>query len=163
MLFYTTLFIGSLVLVSVLLWLCILVVGRFQSKSRSRFPNVEQTATAHLSERKYGRNSKRASRAWGIKPHSTPANLARTHPAKVDELAPVRWQGNDHEGHEHHPQGGATLSDYLARKDLEDKAIKSRKQNAGQPKRDNGSRLSGRAYTPSQDAISTFAIDKKTD
>lgn len=166
-LFYTTLFIASLILLSVLLWLFNLMFVLYQSMSRSRIQNTKQNPADHLSEKEYGKNSKRKSRVWGRKPHSTPANLARTHPAKPDELTPGRWSGNDYEVSEYHSQasvaGGATLSSYLARKNLEDKTDGNGKQNAGHKLRDDGSMLSGRAYKPSQDAVSTFAIDKKAD
>jgi hypothetical protein len=114
MLFYTTLFITSLIAMFVVLWLLRLIASLARSIYRTRLPNAKQSPTAHLNKKIYGKNSKLASKAWGRKPHATPANLARTHPAKAENL--IRYS-----------QSG----------------------------------LSGQAYKPSQDARSTFAIDKK--
>ena len=166
MLFYTTLFIATFISLSVLLWLINLMFVLYQSMSRSRIQNTKQNSADHLSEKEYGKNSKRKSRVWGRKPHSTPANLARTHPAKPDELTPGRWSGNDYEVSEYHSPasvaGGATLSSYLARKNLEDKTDGNGKHNTGHPIGANRSGLSGQAYQPSQEARSSFAIDKRS-
>ena len=49
----------------------------------------------------------------------------------------------------------------LAHKNLKQKEARRWKQNAGQVICSNRSGLSGQAYKPSQQAISTFALDKK--
>jgi hypothetical protein len=146
MLFYTALFITSLILVVFLLSFFRMVVEAAQNICRTGLPNVKLTPTAHLNEMRYGKNSKGASKAWGRKPHSTPANLARTHPAKPGKTAPWGWPGNAHEVREHN---------------FKDKTTGGWKQNTGHPIGANSSGLSGQAYQPSQEARSSFAIDKR--
>lgn len=166
MLFYTALFLTSFILILVLLWFYRMIVAMTQSVFRTRLPNAKLPPTAHLNEIGYGRNSKHASKAWGRKPHSTPANVARTHPAKPGKPAPWGWPGNTHEVREHHSQvtatKGATLNSYLARNSLKGKTTGSWKQNTGHTTSAYGSGLSGQAYRPSQEARSSFAIDKRT-
>jgi hypothetical protein len=166
MLFYTALLIASLILVLALLWLYRMVVEAAQNVCRTGLPNMKQASTAHLNEIRCGRNLKGASKAWGRKPHSTPANLARTHPAKPGKTAPWGWPGNTHEVHEHHSQvaatKGATLDSYLARNNFKGKTTGGWKQNTGHPIGANRSGLSGQAYQPSQEARSSFAIDKRS-
>ncbi len=125
MLFYTTLFITCLTVMFVLLWLVRMMASIGRRIYETRLPRAKKSPTAHLNEKKYGRNSRLASRARGGPPHSTQANLAR--------------------------------------KTLKQKKVRRWKQNAGQVICSNRSGLSGQAYKPSQEAISTFAIDKRTD
>lgn len=167
MLFYITLLITSLIVITVLLWFLRMVSALTQSIRGTHTPNAKQGPTAHLNERQYNKSSKRASRAWGKKPHATPANLARTHPAKVDKSTPWGWRGNVNAIREQKLKVAAseeaTLNSTQARKNLRRETVDSWKQmqKQRQLRRKNNSSLSGQAYAPSQDARSTFAINEK--
>jgi len=121
-LFYISLFITGFVFILVLFWLYRMIVSYTQRIYRTRIPNAVQSPTGHLNEQKYGKNSKLASKAWGGKPHATPANLARTHPANAEKPAPWGLPGHEHEIYGHQPRvaatKGATLNAYLAREKL---------------------------------------------
>ncbi|MCP4002148.1 MAG: hypothetical protein GY727_14660 [Gammaproteobacteria bacterium] len=167
LLFYTLLFFSSFILVLAVLWLLRLIASFSQRIYKNRLPNEKQGPTAHLNKKKYGKNVKLASRAWGRKPHATPTNLARTHPAKTRTLVPWGWPGNKYDLDEHRPQVAVTKavtpkSSPVSNKP-EHKKVKAWKSSAGKLMRDSRSGLSGQAYQPSEDARSTFAIDKRQD
>ena len=165
MLFYAILFISSFVVMLVVLWLLRMIASLARTLHKKRLPNEKQGPTAHLNQKKYGKNAELASKAWGRKPHATPANLARTHAAIAEQPTPWGWPGNEHDLREHHPQVATTKvvtpKSYPVHNKLERKRV-TWKKNAGKLMRDSRSGL-GQVYEPSQDARSTFAIDKKQD
>lgn len=161
MLFYATLLITSLVVTLVILWvynMTILAVKKFRE---SRGLSESHDPTAHLNEKKYGRNVKKVTKAWGEYGHATPNNLARTHPARSGSPAPWGWPGNDHESHEHQPKPltaeGASLSAYLERNSSREKSVENWKKNVARPVRDDRPALAGKAYSPSKDTIDKFS------
>ena len=130
--------------------------------------DVRVRATAHLvNNRTLGTHLNAASPAWGRQAHATPANLARTHPARPNSSTPWGWPGNDHDSHEHASRPsvarGSNLNAYLARKYEKQQSVADWKRNVGRPLRDDSSPLSGQVYRPSQDAISKYGMDKKDD
>jgi len=79
------------------------------------------------------------------------AHLSEKKYGKNAKLASRAWGSKPH----------ATPKSYPVRNKLERKRVRAWKKSAGKFMRDNRSGLSGQAYKPSQDARSTFAIDKK--
>jgi hypothetical protein len=164
MLFYAVLFVSSLLVVSVTLWL-FRKMAVFSERVFSRgMPNTKQVSTAHLNEKRYGRNLKGASKGWGRK---RPAKPARSYTLKADKPATWGRYDNDHQVPGHHPRPAmlneSNLNGYLARKAVQDRAAGNWKPNAGLATRDDRSGLSGRAYQPSEQAISTFALNARND
>jgi hypothetical protein len=167
MLFYAVLFVSSLLVVSVTLWL-FRKMAVFSERVFSRgMPNTKQVSTAHLNEQRYGRNLKGASKGWGRKRPAMPANPVRRHPVKADKPATWERYDNDHQVPGHHSRPAMlnepNLNGYLARKAFQDQAAGNWKPNAGLATRDDRSGLSGRAYQPSEQAISTFALNARND
>lgn len=151
----------------VLLWLMRLMTSLARSIYKARLPSAKQDPAVNLNEKKYVKNPKLASRARGGKSHATPVNSARIDPAKAEKPAPWGWPGNEYEIREHRPQvamtKSATPNPYPPRDKLKRKRIRAWKENAGNLLRNSRSGLSGQSYQPSQDARSTFAIDKSSD
>jgi len=159
LLFYTTLFITSLILIVVVLWVCRLFAAFGQRAYKIRLPDADQGPTAHLTEGKYGKDKRLASKAWGRKPHATPANLARTHPAMAEKQAPWGWPGNENEVRENQPK--TAPKSQPAPKPYKARRKRKIKTTGTWAIRKVGYGLSGQSYQPSQDARSTFALDKK--
>jgi hypothetical protein len=157
MLFYTTLFIVSLLVTLVILWLYNLVVfvGKKINVSRS---SGEYSDGAHqFGDRKYAKIPKMTTQVWGSSGHATPAGLACTHPARPNSPAPWGWPGHDHEAHDH-PKSVATLNHYLAQKKIRDESVSEWKRNISRPVRDDRHGLAGRVYTPSSNSVSHITV-----
>lgn len=155
MLFYTMLFVTGLVLILVVHWACRMVASLVHKTHRHRINHAKQNPTAHLNEERYGKNTNLASQAWGRKPHSTPANLARTHPAQPTEPAPWKWPGNENEMRAHHPQsstsGGANLNPSQMQSKRNKGVSKGRRSGLSSSSSNSRYELSGRPYTPNRD------------
>ena len=132
MLFYTTLFVASLISIFVLLWFFRLMASVTRKIHGTSLPHAKLGSTAHLNKKRYGKNSRGASKAWGKKPHSSPANLARTHPAKADRSA--SWPGNEHEIRGYHPHV-ATANGATPNSDLAHEKVRRLKKSPGHPNR----------------------------
>jgi hypothetical protein len=163
MLFYTTLLITSFLLTLVILGLKNLIVFAARKAFKPGIQNTNEVPVAYRDQEIMGRNQNVASSAWGKQPHATPATMAKTHPA-VPANTPWGWPGYNRDTHEQQPRvaaaNGTSLNAYLARKDKEHRPAADWKRNIGRPIRDDSSSINGRAYNPSEDAISRYGIDK---
>jgi hypothetical protein len=161
MLFYTALFIASLIIVLVVLWFYRIVATLAQKISNSRI------TTLHLHQNKYARNVKTASQARHRKARSTSMKTARPHVVKPDTTVPWGWPGSDGEVQQHANKysatttNRATLNSYIASNNLKDEIVGDWNPNFGIPIRSERSGLTGHAYKPSERAISKFAINLK--
>jgi len=165
MLFYTSLLITSFLITVIILALYNLVVALYKKVSVSR-SSVPNGPTSHLSESKYGRNVKGASKPWGNPAsHAKPSDLARTHPAKLERPTPWGWPGNQLESQEVQTRQvpkAATLNTYLARNTLaKGQTIDDWKHNVGRPMRDDRPALAGTAYKPSFVNFPDFDSDNR--
>jgi hypothetical protein len=166
-LFYTTLLITSFLLTLVILGLKDLIVFTARKAFKPGKQNTNEIPVAYRDQKTMGKNLNVASSAWGTQPHATPATLAKTHPA-VPANTPWGWPGYDRETREHQPRvaaaNGTSLNAYLARKNEKHRPAADWKRNIGRPVRDDdSSSINGRAYNPSEDAISRYGIDKMDD
>jgi hypothetical protein len=156
MLFYSILFVGVLSVAFIALWLFRKIAVISEIMFRKGIPNSKQAPAAHLNKNGYGRNLKRASKTW-----------SRKRPATPEKLAP-RIQILKQEEPEHFNPGvamtkEANLNGFLARKSIKDQASGNWKPNITSSIRDDRSGIAGRAYQPSQQAISKFAIETGND
>lgn len=151
MLFYTTLLITSLLISVVILAVFNLCVRTYRKFSVSR---TRTGPTAHLSERKYGKNVKIASKPWEhLGSHVQASTPARPHPAMPERATPWGWPGGSQEQRE--PQArkvptSGSLNDYLSNNTLrKGQSVQDWKRNVGRPARDVRSSLAGETYKPS--------------
>jgi hypothetical protein len=162
-LFYTTLLITSLLLTLAIIGLKNLIVFAARKVFKPGKQNTNEGPAAYRDQKTMGRNLNEASSAWGRQAHASPTTLAKTHPV-MPANTPWGWPGYNRETREQQPRvaaaNGTSLNAYLARKDKEHRPAADWKRNIGRPVRDDSSSINGRAYNPSEDAISRYGIDK---
>ena len=160
MLFYVALLLTSLILTLLILWFYKLIVFVARKVLGSSLPAEEFGPTVHLNQNIPGENLQLASKPLGRQEHSTPANLARTHPAKTDNTTPWGWPGNDHDIREQHTKGvptnGGTLNSYLVRSGYHHQVTGNWKEDIGPASRDERPGLTGKAYQPSRGTLPDY-------
>jgi len=137
MFFYTSLFIASLFAALVILWAYHAIADAGSALLKSMLPSDKKGPTSHLSARPMRPTVNGTRTPWGWKSHETPANLAKTHAAKPDHYAGIRYSAP--------------------------KAANAVKPSAGWVKREERSELGGKAYKVTRKTVATAEGFKDAD
>ncbi len=97
MLFYSLLFVGSVIAAILVLYLYNAVVRIGKSIYKARLPDSKENLTSHLDGARYSTAVNDAKTPWGWESHTSPQTTARTHPASPNRQAPWGWSGNEHD------------------------------------------------------------------
>jgi len=150
MFFYTFLFIASVIVALVILRLYNAIVGVGRDVYEAILPSSKDSPTDHLEGVKLNTTINDTPTPWGWKSHSTPSNLARTHPARPSEQTPWGWPGNKNEIREHHPgdasSNGSGIDAYVNRDNPPPPEEELKKPVVGWPYREEKFEFAGKAY-----------------
>ncbi len=127
MLFYTALFIASLIVALVALWSFNVIADAGRSVFKGRLPSTKNASTSHLGVQRLATTVNETPTPWGWKSHDTPANMAKTHAAPPS--AQSQWG---------YSNSGSVRS------------VNSEKPAVGWPYREEKSELAGKAYKVSR-------------
>jgi hypothetical protein len=95
MLFYSTIFIVSLIVAVVILWFYRLSADTSKAVYTTIIPSrVDESPSDHLNDTVAHKTRTDAESPLGTKSHQTPRNLARTHRAKSIDQTPWGWPGH---------------------------------------------------------------------
>jgi hypothetical protein len=162
MFFYTFLFIASVIAALVILRLYHAVVSVGKDVCSAILPSAKDSPTNHLEGVRLQTTINDTPTPWGWKEHSTPSNLARTHPARPSERAPWGWPGNKNEIREHHPgdisSHGTGIHAHANHNNPSPPKEELKKPVVGWPHREEKLEFAGKAYK-----ITRKAKAKKTD
>jgi hypothetical protein len=140
MFFYTMLFLASVVVALVVLWLYNSIVSIGKTVYTAILPSTKDDITDHLEGVQLNTTINKTRTPWGWKDSSTPAALARTHPAEVDKQTPWGWPGNEKEIREHksvnQSSDGGDLRSYLKHQRAKIQSIAEKKSTVGWPYRE---------------------------
>jgi hypothetical protein len=145
MLFYSTMFIVSLIVAVVILWFYRVSADTSKAIYTTIIPSrVDESPSDHLNETVAHKARTNAEIPRRKKSHQTPRNLARTHPAKPIVQPPWGWPG--HKQHQVRKQ----RSDYARHNSLNDASsadsARIRSQKVGWPYREDMMKTGGKGY-----------------
>jgi len=95
MFFYTTLFIASLIVALVVLWLYHAIVDVGKVVYQAILPSSKGRSTAHLEHETIYTTVNETPTPWGWGEHSKPSQAARTAKIAQADSVPWGWPGND--------------------------------------------------------------------
>jgi hypothetical protein len=142
------LFVASLIVALIILWLYHAIVDVGKQVYRSILPSAKNSPVDHLQDVRIHTAINDARTPWGWKSHETPANVAKTHVAKPSEPTPWGWPGNGNKIREHgpasaYPNGSKTESELSG---YGEKSESKAKQKVGWPYREDEFEFAGKAY-----------------
>ena len=147
MFFYTSLFVASVIVALVILWLYNSIVEAGKVVYRAFLPSSKTSTTSHLDNQTVAPTVNDTPTPWGWKVGSKPATLARAHPARPVENAPWGWPGNPNEIRDHGPGGDGTgLDSYLSKLEARRNDRKAKRAPVGWPHREEMFEFAGKAY-----------------
>ena len=95
MFFYISLLVGSVVAAVVLLYFVHAIMSLSRSAYKTLLPSTKDRRTGHLENTRFSEHSKMQT-PWGWRGHSSPAGVARAHPAVPSEHHTTwEWKGKD--------------------------------------------------------------------
>jgi hypothetical protein len=106
MFFYISLFVACVIIALVILYLYNSVAGVGKLIHRTLLPISKNNLTAHLEDKKLATTINDTPTPWGWESHSTPENVAQTHPAAPSGQRPWGWPGNHHATYDHRSTNG---------------------------------------------------------
>lgn len=147
MFFYTSLFIASLIVALVILWLYHAIADVGKAVTRAILPSSKGNASKHLEPAILRRTTiNDTPTPWGWGEHSKPSQAARTAGIAPSKSVPWGWPGNDNEIREHgrnyELNAGAALT--------EPTADKKTKPATGWPYREEKFDFAGKSYKVSR-------------
>lgn len=152
MFFYTSLFVASLIVALVILWLYNAVADVGKQVYRAILPSSKSNVTEHVQDIPLNTTINETPTPWGWKSHETPATVAKTRAAKPSKATPWGWPGNEKEIRDHGPNGtwpdGSKTEASLA--GYGEKPKSARK--VGWPYREEEFEFAGKAYKVSRKA-----------
>ncbi len=95
MFFYISLLVGSIVGAVILLYFVHAIVNLGRSAYKTMVPSAKNNRTSHLENTRFTANINKAQTPWGWSGHSSPASVARTHPAMPSDDTAWDWKGKD--------------------------------------------------------------------
>ena len=136
MFFYISLLVGSVVGAVLLLYFVQAIMSLGRSAYSSLLPSAQHRRTSHLENTKFTENNKTQT-PWGWAGHSSPATVAKTHPAVPADKASWGWKGQSNDKRQAaEPKG---LDGFIASKTTP-------KPTVGWPYREEKSDVVGSAY-----------------
>ena len=104
MFFYTSLFIASLIVALVIVWLYNSVADVVTQVYRAFLPSSKNNFTDQVRDVPlHATTINDTPTPWGWNSHETPKTVAKTHAAIPSKSTPWGWSGNDREIREHGP------------------------------------------------------------
>jgi hypothetical protein len=148
MFFYTSLFIASVIVALVILWLYNAIVDAGKVVYEAFLPSSKTSTTSHLDKQQtVATTVNDTPTPWGWKAASKPSTEARTHPARPIENAPWGWPGNPKVIREHGTGGDGTgLDTYMNKLESRRKNRKNKQARTGWPYREEMFEFAGKAY-----------------
>lgn len=150
MLFYTTIFIVSLVLAVVVLWFFRTSTDTSKAIYNTVIPLSERKSPAgQVKGAKVQKTDVNKPEPWGQKVHQTPGNLARTHAAMPTKKAPWGWPGSENQvadKRKHVVSSKSKAAHCSLYEENKSEAKSIRNQNVGWPYREEMTESNGRAY-----------------
>jgi hypothetical protein len=158
MLFYSTIFIVSLIVAVVILWFYRVSADTSKAVYTTIIPSrVDESPSDHLNDTVAHKTRTDAESSLGVKSHHTPRNLARTHRAKSIEQTPWGWPGHKRPQVRTHFASHNSLNDAPS---AESASIRS--QNVGWPYREEKMRTGGKVYKLTRKARTLKKTNIKT-
>ena len=153
MFFYTTLFIASLIVALVIVWLYNAVADVAKQVYRAMLPSAKNNLTDHVKDVPMRTSINDTPTPWGWNGHGTPKHAAKTHAAKPEmpsAATPWGWAGNDREIREHgsahaFPNGSKTETAFKSYANKLKPAQKP-KEKVGWPYREEKFEFAGKSY-----------------
>lgn len=96
MFFYITLLVGSVIGAVLLLYFVQAIMSLGKSAYSSLLPSAKHNRTSHLENTRFTENNKTQT-PWGWTGHSSPANVAKTHPAMPADNTSFGWKGKSND------------------------------------------------------------------
>lgn len=157
MFFYTSLFIASVIVALIILYLYNALMEVGKAVYRAILPSSKDNLTKHIDETRYNSTINDTPTPWGWQPHATPASAAKTVPAMPSDNTPWGWKGNDNEIREHGPKSAtkkvtrdaASGLDAFIKKNVNERGTKSA---VGWPYREEKFEFAGKSYKVSRKA-----------
>ena len=140
MFFYALLFLASIAAALVILHLYNSIASIGRTVYTAILPSTKDGRNDHLEGVPLNTTINKTLTPWGWKEHSTPAALARTHPAEADTQTPWGWPGNEKEIRERKPvdqsSDGGDLRSYLKHQQVKNQSVAEKKPTVGWPYRE---------------------------
>lgn len=138
MFFYTSVFIASVVLSLVVIWLCRAVMDAGSVVYRAILPSAKSGMMRRLFKKNSATTPDGVSAPWGWGGDQKPDAQARSHPSAPVAQIPWGWPGNTNpvRGHDRSAQGGGDPSSFIKRQapvKAETFHSKTAMQHAGKP------------------------------
>lgn len=161
MFFYASLFVATLILAAVVLWLYRALVGAGEAVYKAILPSSKSSPTDHLANEAVRTTVNETRTPWGWGEHAKPAHAARTvksapgHMGKSDNV-PWGWPGNNQKAKDYKPG-----MSHARRAGVEPMAKPAAKGQIGWPYREDKFEFAGKAYkvtrkaTPKKSNLST--------
>lgn len=153
MLFYTALFIASLIVALILLWIFHALADVGKAVYRAMLPSSKDNPTAHLEAETVRASVNDTPTPWGWGEHSKPAQAARTTAAASADTVPWGWPGNDREIRDHGQNYQLNAGGALTEPKTEEK----KETGVGWPYREEKFDFAGKAYK-----VTRKVVPKKT-
>ena len=142
MFFYTSLFVASLIVALIVLWLYHAIADVGKAVYRAILPSSKDSPTAHLEHETVRATVNDTRTPWGWGGKAKPSQEARTAAIAPADSAPWGWPGNKNEIREHGRNfdlnGGAALTEPVAQKKAQ--------APTGWPYREEKFEFAGKAY-----------------
>jgi len=152
MFFYTSLFVATLILAAVVLWLYRALVGAGEAVYQAILPSSKSTPTDHLAREAVRTTVNDTPTPWGWGEHAKPSHAAKTAKIAKADTVPWGWKGSDKKTNGYKPG----LS-HARRAGVEPMAKPAAKGQIGWPYREDKFEFAGKAYK-----VTRKATPKKT-
>ena len=146
MFFYASLFVATLILAAVVLWLYRAVVGAGKAVYQAILPSSKSGSADHLAREAVRTTVNETRTPWGWGEHAKPAHAARTAknaaaPVGKSDNVPWGWPGSEKKGHDYKPG-----MSHARRAGADSTAKPAAKGQIGWPYREDKFEFAGKAY-----------------
>lgn len=151
MFFYTSIFVASVFMALIVLYLYRALVGAGKSVFGAILPSSKDNRTPTREESRYSTSINRTRTPWGWGSRSSLASAARPQPALPTRKTPWGWKGNGAEIRErgnnnNQPENAPGFDAFLKNNSSEFKSEAAQKSTVGWPYREEKSEIAGKAY-----------------
>lgn len=142
MFFYTSLFVASIIVAVVILYLYNAVVDVGRTVYKALLPSSKDNLTAHIPEEALSTTINETLTPWGWSDESSQAKVGRTNRSLSSKQTPWGWKGNDRVIREHGAKSGAAI----AKTGNESNSTENPAATVGWPYREEKFEFAGKAY-----------------
>ena len=150
MFFYTSLFIASLIVALVIVWLYNSVADVAKQVYKAILPSSKNNYTGQARDVPLHTTINDTPTPWGWNSHETPKTVAKTHAALPSQATPWGWSGNDREirgrGASHAIPNGSKTKAGLMGYGSKPKTAEKSNQKTGWPYREEEFEVAGKSY-----------------